>query len=56
MLKILKRVVNAFLILYTFNFFAPATFFIPINIVNLIVITMFKLPAIFFLIIIKLYL
>ena len=52
--KILKRIVASFFMLYGYNVIAPATAIIPINIITVILITFFSIPALIFLIIIRL--
>lgn len=54
-MKAMKKLINAFLVLYTFNYLAPVAWFIPINIINLSLVSVFNIPALFFLVIIKLY-
>ncbi len=49
----LKRLVLGFLMLYGYNLIVPAVAIIPINIVTVILLTIFGLPALIFLIIIR---
>lgn len=48
-----KKLIVGFLMLYGYNLIVPAAAIIPINIITVILITIFGLPALIFLIIIK---
>ncbi len=50
---ILKKLVVGFFMLYGYNIIVPAAAIIPINIVTVILLTIFGLPALIFLIIIR---
>ncbi len=50
---ILKKLVVGFLMLYGYNLIVPAAAIIPINIVTVILLTIFGLPALIILIIIR---
>jgi len=52
--KILKRTIVSFFMLYGYNIIVPSTAIIPINIITIILITIFGLPALLILIIIRL--
>lgn len=49
----LKKLVVGFLMLYGYNIIVPAAAMIPINIITVILLTIFGLPALIFLIIIR---
>ncbi len=51
--QILKKLVVGFLMLYGYNIIVPAAAMIPINIITVILLTIFGLPALIFLIIIR---
>ncbi len=51
--RLLQRLVVGFLMLYGYNLLVPAAAIIPINIITVILITIFGLPALLFLIIIR---
>ncbi len=52
--NILKKIVVGFLMLYGYNLLVPSVAIIPINIVTVILLTIFGLPGLIFLILIKL--
>jgi len=52
--KILKITIVSFFMLYGYNIIVPSTAIIPINIITIILITIFGLPALLILIIIRL--
>ncbi len=52
--KILKRTIVSFFMLYGYNIIVPSTAIIPINIITVILITIFGLPALLILIVIRL--
>ncbi len=52
--NLLKRLIVAFLMLYGYNLLVPAVAIIPINIVTVILLTIFGLPGLIVLIIIRL--
>ncbi len=54
LLKIIKKLIMSFFMLYGYNVIAPTTAIIPINIITISLITIFSIPAIIFLIIIRL--
>lgn len=51
--KLLQRLVVGFLMLYGYNLLVPAAAIIPINIITILLLTIFGLPALLFLIIIR---
>jgi len=51
--QILKKLVVGFLMLYGYNVIVPAAAIIPINIITVLLLTIFGLPALIFLIIIR---
>ena len=51
--KFLKNIVISFFMLYSYNVLVPAKAIIPINIITVLLMTLFKLPALLILIIIK---
>ncbi len=52
--KMLKKFIMSFFMLYGYNVIVPATAIIPINLVTVLLITIFSIPAFIFLIIIRL--
>lgn len=52
--KIFKKLITAFLMLYSYNILVPSDAIIPINIITLILLTIFGLPGLLILITIKL--
>lgn len=52
--KILKKLSLSFLILYGYNILVPYKAIIPINMITVLIITVFSYPALFIFIIIKL--
>lgn len=52
--KILKRTIVSFFMLYGYNIIVPSTAIISINIITVILITIFGLPALLILIVIRL--
>lgn len=51
--QILKKLVIGFLMLYGYNLIVPVAAMIPINIITVILLTIFGIPALIFLIIIR---
>lgn len=51
---ILKRLVVGFLMLYGYNILVPPVALIPINIITVLLLTIFGLPGLIFLIVIRL--
>lgn len=51
--NILKRLIVGFLMLYGYNILVPAAAIIPINIITVILLTIFGFPGLIVLIIIK---
>ncbi len=51
----LKRLVIGFCMLYGYNLIVPAEALIPINIVTVIILTIFGIPGLLFLIVIRLF-
>ena len=54
LLKILKKFIMSFFMLYGYNVIVPATAIIPINLITVLIITIFSVPAFIFLIVIRL--
>ncbi len=52
--KIFKKFIMSFFMLYGYNVLVPAAAIIPINLVTVLLITIFSIPAFIFLIIIRL--
>ena len=52
-IKIFKKIIIGFLILYSYNMIVPASALIPINLITIIVTTLFGIPGLIALIIIK---
>ena len=52
--KFLKNIIVSFFILYGYNRLVPSPALIPINLITVILITIFGIPALIILIIIKL--
>ena len=52
--KLLKKLSLSFLILYGYNILVPYKAIIPINLITVLLLTVFSYPALFILIIIKL--
>ena len=55
-IKYMKKLVMSFFMLYGYNLIVPAKAIIPINIVTVLSLTIFSIPALIILIIIKLLL
>ena len=53
--KILRRLLTGFFMLYGYNILVPAEGIIPINVVTVLIITVFGLPGLIFLIVIRLF-
>ena len=51
---ILKKIIMSFFMLYSYNVIVPATAIIPINLITVLLVTIFSIPALIFLIIIRL--
>ena len=52
--QMFKKFILSFFMLYGYNVIVPATAIIPINLITVLLITVFSIPAFIFLIIIKL--
>ncbi len=52
--KFMKKVIVSFFMLYGYNLLVPASAIIPINLITVMLITIFSLPALLALIAIKL--
>ena len=52
--KLLKKFIMSFFMLYGYNIIVPAQAIIPINLITVLLITIFSIPAFVFLIIIRL--
>ena len=53
LIKILKKIIIGFLILYGYNILVPAKGIIPINLATVTITTIFAIPGLIILIIIK---
>ncbi len=51
---VLKKIITSFVMLYGYNLLVPAVAIIPINTITIILLTIFGLPALIFLIVIRL--
>lgn len=51
--KIFKKIVTSFFIMYSYNIIVPASAIIPINLITVSLLTIFNIPALLGLIIIK---
>lgn len=51
--KLLKRILAAFIMLYSYNLLVPSGAIIPINIVTISALTIFKIPGLLILITIR---
>ena len=51
---VFKKIIVGFLMLYGYNLLVPSAAFIPINIITIILLTIFGIPGLIFLIIIRL--
>lgn len=51
--KLLKKIIAAFLMLYSYNLLVPSSAIISINFITIIILTIFKIPGLILLIIIK---
>ena len=54
-IKYTKNIIKSFFILYGYNLLVPSTAIIPINYVTVVALTIFSIPALITLIIIKLF-
>lgn len=52
--KFFKKLIMSFFMLYGYNVIVPMTAIIPINIITVLLITIFSIPAFIFLIVIRL--
>ena len=52
--KTFKKLIMSFFMLYGYNVMVPASAIIPINIITILLITIFSIPAFIFLIVIRL--
>lgn len=53
-MKYIKKLIMSFFMLYGYNLIVPARAIIPINIITVLLLTIFSVPALIILIIIKL--
>lgn len=53
--KILKRILVSFFMLYGYNILVPSEALIPINIVTVIILSIFEVQGLLFLIVIRLF-
>ena len=54
LLKMFKKFIMSFFMLYGYNVLVPSAAIIPINLITVLLITFFSIPAFIFLIIIRL--
>lgn len=52
--KMFKKIIMSFFMLYGYNVIVPATAIIPINLITVLLVTIFSIPALVFLIVIRL--
>lgn len=52
--KTFKKLIMSFFMLYGYNVIVPATAIIPINLITVLLVTIFSIPAFIFLIVIRL--
>lgn len=53
--KVLKRILVSFFMLYGYNLLVPSEALIPINIFTVIILSIFEIPGLLFLIVIRLF-
>ncbi len=53
--KVLKRILVSFFMLYGYNLLVPSEALIPINFITVIILSIFEVPGLLFLIIIRLF-
>ncbi len=53
-ITILKKILISFFMLYSYNILVPSEAFIPINVITVSVLSIFEIPGLIFLIIIRL--
>lgn len=53
--KVLKRILVSFFMLYGYNLLVPSEALIPINIITVIILSIFEIPGLLFLIVIRLF-
>ena len=53
-IKYIKKLIMSFFMLYGYNLIVPAKAIIPINIITVLLLTIFSVPALIILIIVKL--
>lgn len=53
-IKYIKKLIMSFFMLYGYNLIVPARAIIPINIITVLLLTIFSVPALIILIIVKL--
>ena len=53
--KILKRILVSFFMLYGYNLLVPSEALIPINFITILILSIFEIPGLFFLIVIRLF-
>lgn len=53
--KIFKRIVFSFFMLYGYNLLTPSVALIPINLFTVLTLTVFEIPGLLFLIVIRLF-
>ena len=53
--KIFKRILVSFFMLYGYNILVPAEALITINVITVIILSLFEIPGLLFLIVIRLF-
>ena len=53
--KIFKRILVSFFMLYGYNILVPAEALIPINVITVMILSLFEIPGLLFLIVIRLF-
>ena len=53
--KVLKRILLSFFMLYGYNILVPSEALIPINALTVLILSIFEIPGLLFLIVIKLF-
>ena len=53
--KIFKRILVSFFMLYGYNILVPSEALIPINVITVMILSLFEIPGLLFLIVIRLF-
>lgn len=53
--KIFKRILVSFFMLYGYNILVPSEALIPINVITVLILSLFEIPGLLFLIVIRLF-